>query len=83
MYAGADMVGVTTVKQDFTYSDAFSYEESKLETGPAVTTPVELSHKYVLVMAKEMDYEAVNTTLTEKNERNFSGKRNCRKRGCF
>ncbi len=71
-YVGADLVGVTTVKRDFTYSDAFSYEDSKLETGPAVTTPVELSHKYVIVMAKEMDYEAVNTTLTEKNERNLA-----------
>ena len=71
-YAGADMVGVTTVKKDFTYSEAFSYEESKLETGPAVTTPVELNHKYVIVMAKEMDYEAVNTTLTDKNERNLA-----------
>jgi reductive dehalogenase len=71
-YAGADMVGITTVKQDFTYSEAFSYEESKLETGPAVTTPVELNHKYVIVLAKEMDYEAVNTTLTEKNERNLA-----------
>lgn len=71
-YAGADMVGVTTVKKDLTYSDAFSYEESKLETGPAVTAPVELTHKYVIVMAKEMDFETVNTTLTEKNEQNLA-----------
>ncbi len=71
-YAGADMVGVTSVKKDLTYSDAFSYEESKLETGPAVTAPVELTHKYVIVLAKEMDFETVNTTLTEKNEQNLA-----------
>lgn len=72
LYAGADMVGVTTVKQDFTYSEAFSYEESKLETGPAVTSPVELNHKYVIVMAKEMNFEKVYTTLTDKNEENLA-----------
>jgi hypothetical protein len=72
MYAGADMVGVTTVKQDLTYSDGFSYEESKLETGPAVTTPIDLKHKYIIVLAKEMDYDKVHTTLTEKNEENLA-----------
>ena len=71
-YAGADMVGITTVKEDFTYSDGFSYEESKLETGPAVTTPVDLKHKYVIVLAKEMDYEKIQTTLTEKNEESLA-----------
>lgn len=72
LYAGADMVGITTVKQDFTYSDAFSYEESKLETGPAVTMPIDLKHKYVIVMAKEMNFEKVYTTLTDKNEENLA-----------
>ncbi len=71
-YAGADMVGITTVKKDFTYSDAFSYEESKLETGPAVTTPIDLPHKYVIVLAKEMHYDKVMTTLTDKNEENLA-----------
>lgn len=54
-YLGADLVGITTVKEDFTYSEAFSYEESKLEKGPAVTTPVDLKHRYVVVLGKEMD----------------------------
>lgn len=72
LYAGADMVGVTTVKEDLTYSDGFSYEESKLETGPAVTTPIDLKHKYIIVLAKEMDYDKVHTTLTEKNEENLA-----------
>ena len=44
-YLGADIVGITTVKDDFVYSEGFSYEESKVETGPAVTTPVNLKHK--------------------------------------
>ncbi len=69
-YLGADLVGVTTVKDDFVYSDGFSYEDSKLETGPAVTSPVDLSHKYIIVLAKEMDYAKVQTTLTDKNEEN-------------
>lgn len=67
-YLGADMVGITTVKKDFTYSDNFSYEESKLEVGPAVTTPVDMKHKYVIVLAKEMNFDRIETTLTEKNE---------------
>ncbi len=69
-YLGADLVGITTVKEDFTYSEAFSYEESKLEKGPAVTTPVDLKHRYVVVLGKEMDYWKVNTTLTDNNEEN-------------
>ncbi len=66
-YLGADLVGVTTVKEDFTYSDGFSYEESKLEVGPAVTTPVELKHKYAIVLAKEMNFSKIQSTLTDKN----------------
>lgn len=67
-YAGADLVGITTVKKDFTYSDNFSYEDSQLEVGPAVTTPVDLKHKYVIVFGKEMSFERIQNTLTEKNE---------------
>jgi len=69
-YLGADLVGVTTVKDDFVYSDGFSYEDSKLEKGPAVTSPIDLRHKYIIVLAKEMDYAKVQTTLTDKNEEN-------------
>jgi reductive dehalogenase len=68
LYLGADIVGITTVKEDFTYSDAFSYEESKLEEGPAVTEPIRLNHRYVIVLGKEMDYDKIHTTLTEENE---------------
>jgi reductive dehalogenase len=71
-YAGADMVGVTRVKDDFVYSEAFSYEASKLETGPAVTTPIEMKHKFAIVMAKEMRFDKVQATLTEKNEENLA-----------
>jgi reductive dehalogenase len=71
-YAGADMVGITRVKDDFVYSEAFSYEESKLETGPAVTTPIEMKHQFAIVMAKEMRFDKVQTTLTEKNEENLA-----------
>ena len=58
-YLGADIVGITTVKEDFIYKESFSYEESKLEEGPAVTTPIHLSHPYVIVLGKEMDYDNV------------------------
>lgn len=71
-YAGADMVGITRVKDDFTYSEAFSYEESKLETGPAVTAPIEQRHTYAIVMAKEMDFQKVYATVTERNEENLA-----------
>lgn len=64
-YLGADLVGVTTVKEDFTYSDGFSYEESKLEKGPAVTTPVDLKHKYVIVLGREMSYPVIKKALTD------------------
>jgi reductive dehalogenase len=67
-YAGADLVGISTVKQDFIYSENFSYEQSKLEKGPAVTTPVDLKHKYVIVFAKEMNFERIQNTLTERNQ---------------
>lgn len=67
-YAGADLVGITKVKEDFTYSENFSYEQSKLEKGPAVTIPVELKHKYAIVFAKEMTFERIQNTLTERNE---------------
>jgi len=65
---GADLVGITTLKEDLTYSQSFSYEESKLETGPPVTVPVELRHKYVIVLGKEMDYQKIQATLTPENE---------------
>jgi reductive dehalogenase len=71
-YAGADLVGITTVKDEFTYSDGFSYEESKLEVGPAVTTPVDLKQKYVIVLAKEMDHAKIYNTLTDKNEESLA-----------
>jgi len=67
-YMGADLVGITTVKKDFTYSDGFSYEESKLEVGPAVTTPIDLKHRYVIVLAKAMNFDQIQATLTERNE---------------
>ncbi len=67
-YLGADLVGVTTVKEDFIYSDGFSYEQSKLEAGPAVTAPVELKHKCVIVLGREMSFERIRSTLTEKND---------------
>jgi len=66
-YLGADLVGITTRKDDFTYSHAFSYEESKLEVGPAVTTPVDLKHKYVISLGKEMNYPVIRAALTEKD----------------
>jgi reductive dehalogenase len=58
-YLGADLVGITTVKKDFTYSEGFSYEESKLEVGPAVTTPIDLKHKYVICLGKGMNYDVI------------------------
>ena len=64
-YLGADLVGVTTVKEDFTYSDGFSYEESKLEKGPAVTTPVDLKHKYLVVLGREMSYPVIKNAPTD------------------
>lgn len=70
-HLGADLVGITTVKDDFTYSENFSYEDSKLDVGPAVTTPVEMKHKYVIVLGKEMVFEKVQETLTENNEENL------------
>lgn len=70
IYLGADLVGITTVKPDFVYSEAFSYEDSALETGPAVTHPVDLKHRFIIVLAKEMDYGKVQTTLTRHNEEN-------------
>ncbi|MBM4330678.1 MAG: 4Fe-4S dicluster domain-containing protein [Deltaproteobacteria bacterium] len=66
-YLGADLVGVTLRKDDFTYSEAFSYEESKLEVGPAVTNPVDLEHKYVVVLGKEMNYSVIRAALNEKD----------------
>ena len=66
-YLGADIVGITTVKADFTYDKNFSYEESKLETGPAVTTPVDLKHKTIIVLGKEMSFDRIHATLTERN----------------
>ena len=66
-YLGADLVGITTRKDDFTYSEGFSYEESKLEVGPAVTTFIELKHKYVVVLGKEMNYPVIKAALTEKD----------------
>lgn len=67
-YLGADLVGITTVKNDFTYSESFSYEESKLEVGPPVTTPIDRQHKYVIVLGKEMNFDRIQAALTEKNE---------------
>ena len=64
-YLGADLVGITTRKDAFTYSDAFSYEESKLEVGPAITTPIDLKHKYVISLGKEMNYPAIKAALNE------------------
>jgi reductive dehalogenase len=66
-YLGADLVGITTRKDDFTYSDAFSYEESKLEVGPAITQPVDMKHKYVISLGKEMNYSVIKAALTEKD----------------
>lgn len=66
-YLAADLIGITTVKNDFTYSDGFSYEESKLEVGPAVTTPVDLEHKYVIVIGKAMDYSVIKSALYGKD----------------
>ena len=67
-YLGADLVGITTVKEDFTYTDGFSYEESKLEVGPAVTTPVDLKHKYVICLGKGMDYDVIkNAPMSAQN----------------
>jgi reductive dehalogenase len=71
-YVGADMVGITTVKKDFTYSEGFSYEESKLEVGPAVTAPIDLKHKYAIVLGKEMNFDRIQATLTEKNDESLA-----------
>lgn len=68
LYMGADLVGICKVKRDFTYSDSFSYEKSKLEVAPAVTTPVDLEDQHVIVLAKEMDFNKIHATLTDKNE---------------
>ncbi len=64
-YLGADLVGVTTVKEDFTYSDSFSYEESKVGVGPAVTRSIDLRHKYVIVLGKAMDYSVIQAALSD------------------
>ena len=68
-YLGADLVGITTVKEDFTYTDGFSYEESKLEVGPAVTTPVNLKHKYLIFLGKGMDYAVIKNAPHVHGER--------------
>ena len=67
-YCGADVVGITPLKSDFCYSETFSYEESKLGTGPAVTTPVDLKHKYAIVVGKEMNFLRIQNTLTAQND---------------
>ena len=67
-YCGADLVGITKVKQDFCYSETFSYEESKLGTGPAVTTPVDVKHKYAIVFGREMNFHRIQNTLSSKND---------------
>jgi reductive dehalogenase len=67
-YCGADLVGITKVKDDFCYSETFSYEESKLGTGPAVTTPVDIKHKYAIVFGREMDFHRIQKTLSAKND---------------
>jgi reductive dehalogenase len=67
-YCGADLVGITRVRQDFCYSETFSYEESKLETGPAVTKPVDVKHKYAIVFGREMNFHRIQNTLTSKND---------------
>jgi hypothetical protein len=67
-YCGADLVGITKVKDDFCYSETFSYEESKLGTGPAVTTPVDIKHKYAIVFGREMDFHRIQNTLSAKND---------------
>ena len=67
-YCGADLVGITNVKQDFCYSETFSYEESKLGTGPAVTTPVDVKHKYAIVFGREMNFHRIQNTLSPKND---------------
>lgn len=67
-YAGADLVGITRVKEDFTYKENFSYEKSRLEIGPAVTVPVDLKHRYAIAFAREMSYDRIQNTLTDRNE---------------
>jgi len=67
-YCGADIVGITALKPDFCYSETFSYEESNLGTGPAVTTPVDLKHKYAIVVGKEMSFLRIQNTLTPQND---------------
>ena len=67
-YCGADLVGITKVKQDFCYSETFSYEESKLGTGPAVTSPVDIKHKYAIVFGREMNFHRIQNTLSAKND---------------
>jgi reductive dehalogenase len=67
-YCGADIVGITALKPDFCYSETFSYEESNLGTGPAVTTPVDLKHKYAIVVGKEMNFLRIQNTLTPQND---------------
>jgi reductive dehalogenase len=67
-YLGADLVGITTVKDDFTYSHGFSYEESRLGVGPAVSKPVVQHYKYLISLAKEMDFKTIQKTLTEEND---------------
>ncbi len=67
-YCGADLVGITKVKQDFCYSETFSYEESKLGTGPAVTSQVDVKHKYAIVFGREMNFHRIQNTLSPKND---------------
>ena len=67
-YCGADLVGITKVKPDFCYSETFSYEESKLGTGPAVTSPVDVKHKYAIVFGREMNFHRIQNTLSPKND---------------
>lgn len=67
-YCGADVVGITALKPYFCYSETFSYEESKLGTGPAVTTAVDLKHKYAIVVGKQMNFLSIQNTLTPHND---------------
>ncbi len=67
-YCGADLVGITKVKPDFCYSETFSYEESKLGTGPAVTSAVDVKHKYAIVFGREMNFHRIQNTLSLKND---------------
>ena len=67
-YCGADLVGITKVKDDFCYSETFSYEESKLGTGPARDHTGGYKAQICHCFRPEMDFHRIQSTLSARND---------------